>query len=86
MLTPRQMRVVATMLVVLRRILIQKLVADFKDDRREVDRLYGVFLRNVKALPPIMRSEVFLLEYVSLPAKRQIEREGVLAQNGRYNY
>jgi len=80
--TPLQLRTIATLLVYLRRVLILSLVARLKEDTAEYERLRDRFTRTFDSLPLVVRAGY--TERINNPAQRIVEREGVLAQNGRW--
>lgn len=68
-----------------RHCLIAGEVAKVKGDQYEYAQWEARFDDVWRSLPVAVRLPALLSKYILLPAERQIRREGILAQNGRYH-
>lgn len=79
-------RHVADLLVAMRRTLIRKTIAEAADDRVAVARQNGILDGLATGLPTGLRSEHALHHKVGDPARRMIDRYGILALRDTNGY
>lgn len=72
-------RAIALRIVTLRKLLLAGMVAELLDDVLAYDKLLAQFEQQTRKLPLTLQHN--LEKRVSEPARRKIEREGILAQS-----